>query len=316
MKGSDIFIAIGVIIAMWIGALLIATYGTSGGAGDNGTSTGGWNPSERVARQTRQIKPQVNTRTGSRSSGARMDRSTEEEQEIRRSVFIDSVRAVRDPIDKHERDMAVQPEDTENIVLRASRNNTVPVSITGWHLESRETGVRVSIGKASVIHPDSFSSEPVILGPGHSAVITTGEGPSTGLWPHDEVSFRLTKCSGYLTNHARYRPRIPRQCPDPEDHVPDDIRSEHLCMEEVIEEAGRCSQPQSIPDFVSSECREWVRNNITLNGCRKRHRGDEDFLRDEWRIFLDREDAIWDPDHEIIDLINEDGEVVDTYYNV
>lgn len=230
-------------------------------------------------------------------------------------VIIDNVRPQEDLHRSIEKDLDRTPADREYVVVKADKDNTRSVSITGWTLRSRyDDDVMIEIGQAHVIRPDAVRREDVVLEPGASAIITTGEGPELGVWPDQDDSFQVTKCSGYLNQYEEsFIPRISTRCPDPEPAAKKIFEEDSICMIDVISDLDRCEEPAAFAHYVPRECSRWVRDNVSTNGCRQNRRGDPDFLQPQWRIFLDRDDPIWNPDREIVDLYNANGERVNTY---
>lgn len=207
----------------------------------------------------------------------------------------------------------INPEDHEYIILQANRNNNGYISIDGWTLRSTLNDGQAVIGAAGVINSNSITEKPVILPPGGTVVIVTGDGPYTGFFPSDDDSFRVTKCTGYLSEKGiEYIPSLRTNCPDPEDKVPADIASDSICMEEVIEDIGNCEEPAVIPYYASSQCGQWVRDHVGYPECVSDHREDDDFLLNQWRLYLDRGETIWEPGDEIIELVDPTGTVIDT----
>lgn len=198
----------------------------------------------------------------------------------------------------------------EFLQIAANSQNTSPVSITGWSLQSAVTGVRIPIpGGASVFKMGYINDYGTIrLEPGMSAVITTALSPVG-------TSFRENICSGYLGQLQYYSPPISASCPSGSSVLP--FTSENLraygekCFD-FIEYVPACSTPlDSIPNDISPNCRAFAINNLSYNGCVQTNRWRTDFLGDSWRVFLGSQAELWGNSHDIIRLLDAEGRTVD-----
>lgn len=202
---------------------------------------------------------------------------------------------------------AGNPND-EYIVIETSRNMTRNITITGWFLESRTTGIRAPIGSAAqILFLGGVSSElPVTIGPDSTVYITTGRSPNG-------ASFRINKCAGYLEQYQDFEPVLDTDCPEPADEAlqnPQKTGANAACID-FIENVNACElYTDTIPYEVGSQCRDFILNDLSYNGCVNRHRNDPDFYKNEWRIFLNRQQELWNNTHEQIRLLDENGKLV------
>jgi hypothetical protein len=301
MKGNDIGIGIAVLLGIWamFGFLTSIT-----GSDASLLQIPGTGETSAIERGRRISPSPVNT---SETSQKQQTEARNQTNKTRRNIMISTVRA-KAPADEDES----QPENEEYIILEADNDNTSAVSITGWTLTSSVTGTAATIGQASVLGPASFKEQSVTLSPGGEAIVVTGESPDTGVWPHGGTSFRVTKCSEYLTNYAeQFSPHLSTDCPDPTERAPDHLKQDRAC-EEVLDDADSCNIPEVIPARISNECRTWIRENVGINACRKYHRTDQNFLTNEWRLFLDRSRPMWREAGDTIELRDTQGNVRDT----
>lgn len=200
--------------------------------------------------------------------------------------------------------------DKEYITIRANKNNTETIPITGWRLESGVTGRRATIGKGSQlpISGQTVNDQTIFLAPGEMAIVVSGRSPLGS-------SFRLNLCTGYLEQFQNFSPRLPRDCPDPEDEpevVPKVLSSgmSDACIS-FIERIPRCSiNTKPIPQTLESSCHQFINREINYNACVTRHRQDEGFYLDEWRVFLSRDEELWRKEREIIKLVDTEDKVV------
>ena len=196
----------------------------------------------------------------------------------------------------------------EYIIIETSRNLARNITITGWILESRTTGVKAPIGSAAQIFMlGGVSSElPITVGPESAVYVTTGRSPNG-------ASFRINKCSGYLEQFQDFEPNLDVDCPNPADEAlqnPQKTGTNAACID-FIENVNSCElYSDTIPYEVGTQCRDFILNDLSYNGCVTRHRNDPDFYVSEWRIFLNRQQELWNNTHEQIRLLDENGKLV------
>ena len=191
----------------------------------------------------------------------------------------------------------------EYIKIRASLQNDEALPISRWSLEGRK-GLRVKLGKGSYL-PYSGRINPqreIVLYPGETAYIITGRSPIG-------TSFKLNKCTGYFSQFQDFFPSLPKECPRPKDEpLPKNL--DDKCLD-YIERLPRCEIPLNLPYGLSSECTEYITENINYQSCVASHKGDSDFYKKEWRIYLGREEELWKNKRETIILYDEKGKIVD-----
>lgn len=198
---------------------------------------------------------------------------------------------------------SLNPDD-EFVEIKISKDAPAPVVITGWILEN-SSGLRVAIGGGAPVlfpQPTVPSLQPIALDPGASAVITTGQ--SSG-----DADFRVNKCTGYLDQANRFSHSLPRACPLIRDEVSSRDRLPERCID-YVETIGQCQIPPAIPETLSEDCAQFVREHANYRGCFMRYRANDDFLGGTWRIFLKRNQELWKQRRETITLRDEQGKVV------
>lgn len=203
--------------------------------------------------------------------------------------------------------------DDEYVEIIASSENTGKLLITGWSLEGKR-GFNISIGKGvSLISPNlTTSGQSIYLDPGAKAVITTGFSPVG-------YSFRLNKCTGFFEESNSFTPRLPKECPYPKDEeLPKSIENNDDCLD-LIEKIGRC-QTVDLNPFTSSfpsalyspSCVNYLAT-INYGACVATYKGDSDFYKNEWRVFLNRNSDLWKSRRETIKLFDGAGQEIDSY---
>jgi len=217
----------------------------------------------------------------------------------------------------------------EYVRIRASRKLDSPINITGWQIESLITGVSYTIPGASALpFIGSVNSEsPLLLDSGDTVIINSGRSPLG-------ISFRNNMCTTYLDRFQRFTPRLPRQCPDPEDEflefsniAPTGVRDEDYdqCRIYIDRNIDRCETVTKnlrardtegnfiIEPPLTDQCISFIQNDLTYQGCVTNHRSDESFFDDEWRVFLGSFAELWREDDDVLRLLDQSGRIVDVW---
>ena len=175
----------------------------------------------------------------------------------------------------------------------------------------------VKIGEAAVI---PFLGQvnvetPITVGGNTIVYVVTGRSPNG-------TSFRLSKCTGYFEQFQDFAPSLPTQCPLPEDELfnrPGSNSYNDTCIN-FVEGLGRCTfNIGALPPLIGSQCQNFILNTLSYNGCISAHKNDPDFYRNEWRVYLGRDQELWKNEtgsswqnaREEIRLLDENGKVVD-----
>lgn len=196
----------------------------------------------------------------------------------------------------------------EYVELRTS--GASPIVVSGWSLQSALTGVRAYIpeGASMFIMGIVNNVRPVALQDGDVAIITSGASPVG-------VSFRENMCSGYLAQLRQFTPGISDECPTPSDALPetaDNLRTYGGSCFDYIANLPHCSFPGTqLPSDLSSNCRAYVANTFSYNGCVNVYGARDSFALSSWRIFLNRTIELWNNSHDVIRLLDAQGRTVD-----
>lgn len=183
------------------------------------------------------------------------------------------------------------------------------VNVSGWSLVSTLTGKRGVIPQAA----DPFVLGalnrvlPVMLGSGDSAIIATGVSPVG-------VSFRESSCTGYLAQMQEFTPQLDNSCPAPSDILPANEQNYQTYGTDCVDYVASipsCEFPAQMPSSLSANCRAFVQNNLSYNGCVSAHQSDIDFKRPTWRLYLASGVDLWSDRHDVIKLLDDQGRVVD-----
>lgn len=197
---------------------------------------------------------------------------------------------------------------SEYIMISTSRDLEKPITITGWALQSQINGIKAPIGSGAQIPISGQvnNDTPITLGPDNTVYVTTGRSPNGG-------SFRTNMCTGYFEQYQDYSPRLRNDCPDPRDEAlrhPEKTAGNTECID-FVDRLHSCELfTDTIPSSVGSGCQNFIQNDLTYNGCVSAHRNDPDFYANEWRVYLNRQQELWQNNHDQIRLLDENGNLI------
>ena len=198
----------------------------------------------------------------------------------------------------------------EYITIRVSNSAKENILVTGWTLKSLNTGVSTSIPKGTYLYFTGIANteDNVVLAPGDTVYLVTGISPNG-------ASFKINKCSGYLTQFQTFTPYINTSCPAPKNEdlssIPKTVIND-ACLD-YINGMSQCRiRTETFPANWSYECTNFISNKINYPSCINNHRNDSDFYQNEWRVYLKRSSSLWKTEREAMVLYDNDGKVVDT----
>ena len=208
---------------------------------------------------------------------------------------------------------ATQTEpDSEYVEIKIPKTTEGKIVVTGWELKSMMTGQSIKIGEAAWLPRlgDLNTKNTIAMSAGDRMLITTGRSPIG-------ISFRTNKCTGYFGQFQNFWPSLGGGCPDPMDEIPDGNKMgpnafNDACLD-FIDKITNCNvNTKPLPWGMQSQCQEFVTKQIGYNSCIDKHKNDEDFYENEWRIFLARDSEMWKKKREIIKLLDNEGKTVST----
>ena len=197
---------------------------------------------------------------------------------------------------------------TEYVTIQMSSALPHSLTISGWTLQNVSSNTSVTIGNAAEIPflGDLNSETPISVGPNSTIYVTTGQSPNG-------VSFRVNECTGYFNQFQTFTPTLRYECPRPIDEMlqhPQTLAGDEACRT-YVNTLSQCTfLTGTFPSTVSSSCQEFILNSLSYNGCVTAHKGDPNFYRNEWRVFLNRSQELWSNDHGVIRLIDENGKLI------
>lgn len=197
---------------------------------------------------------------------------------------------------------------TEYLTLRVSQNQKGSLAVSNWRIESAISLNGTVLGPASYLPiSGSVGSEvPVSLAPGATVYLVTGHSP-------EGESFRKNLCTGYFTNAQSFTPSLSIECPRGKDELKKAAQGGFIPSEACINYVNgiaSCRIGTKIPTSLESQCLNFISTALTYNGCVTAHKNDSGFYKNEWYIYLDRNQELWRSSNEQIRLLDENGKVV------
>ena len=201
--------------------------------------------------------------------------------------------------------------DNEYLELSVPQNAGVPVDITGWTIMSDATGAGSVIPQGTEVVSSGIVNpvQDIVLEPGQRALLISGQSPIGG-------SFRENKCIGYFSSFQKFTPQLPQNCPAPSDELSSLYGTGYIrdaaCID-YVNTLSRCQVALSPPVSVSGACQTFLIKYLNYNGCVDQHRSDADFFGNTWRVYLGRTASIWRTQHEVVKLLDKQGNTVDAF---
>ncbi|MBI2446616.1 MAG: hypothetical protein HYV51_02220 [Parcubacteria group bacterium] len=188
------------------------------------------------------------------------------------------------------------------ISLRALYFDSGKINITGWKIKSIQRGETI-IGKG--INLPQFDAAPsdIWLSSGERADIIVGLSPLA-------VNFRVNNCFGWLNNLYNLGYSL-NYCPG--GFRLGDLTGLDSACQDLILRAGSCRTPsENDLNKASYKCRQWAEKNMTYNACVAGHKNDSDFYKG-WKIYTGNGNKIFDSLHDVIELRDQNGLLIDSY---
>lgn len=190
----------------------------------------------------------------------------------------------------------------------SSRAPSTGIDITGWRLYSEAVGYssRIPSGVNLYRSGDVNDTQDIVVYPGQTIILTTGESPIG-------YSFRTNMCSGYLGQFQDFTPSLSTSCPTPSSDFDrfylGNTHSLDACKA-YVRSLRQCTVPLDPPNNLGSDCNRFI-DTLSYNGCVDTHGGDKSFFGTQWRVYFNRSDTFFTHDHDSIKLLDRNGLTVD-----
>ena len=197
----------------------------------------------------------------------------------------------------------------EYVIIRVSKSAPSKVTVSDWRLESTQQNIDVPLGSGTELpSANQINLEgPITVNPGAVLYVATRR---------SEVgtSFRANLCTGYFEQFQNFTPALKLECPRADDEaefalnvagLPDSCR-------DTIDKLGRCIYHiNALPGSIGAVCQDFILTKMTYVGCVNAHKNDPGFYKDEWRIYLRRDQQLWKSKYERVRLVDENKKVID-----
>lgn len=204
--------------------------------------------------------------------------------------------------------------EEEYVRIEVGSRASGPVTVSGWKLKSTVTNQEITIGEVAQLFQFGRTNPKgaITLSPRDRLIINTG----TSLIGQD--SFRANMCSGYLNQFYRFNPSMSTgsSCPRPQDEL---ISRSTIPLTDSCHDYIRRLSSCSVPDFtrfpvdLTPRCRTFLQGELNYNACVSAHLKNANFWGSEWRLYLGRSEPLWRTTRETVELIDEFGNVVDSF---
>jgi len=189
------------------------------------------------------------------------------------------------------------------------------INITGWRIEGKKGGFTIpqAIEKYNHFFYSQLSNENLPL-KDILVKYTDKIHLSSALNPLGRnKNFRLNKCFGYLAEKRDFAIDFYNSCPRPK-RDDEEILNLDTCCQKYILEKGTCEIPEywENPRVAGdSECVDYILDNLNYIGCYNNYSKDEDFLKNEWHIYMNRDFV--SPGLHMLYLRDQNGLLVDKH---
>ena len=197
------------------------------------------------------------------------------------------------------------------ITLRPNLYAGEEVNITGWKLQGEIGAVEIPFGIKTVF-PGGISvpSDPITVTSKDTVYLTEEKSPFGR-----KISFRPNICFGYLRHFYTFPLSVPSSCPDKP--VERELRFfREQCQDFILHDINfsTCTVPGHASNAAvatDSECLSYIENHFTYSACFQIHKDDENFIKNQWHIYMERD--FTRAKHDTIQLLDNNGLLVDTF---
>lgn len=171
------------------------------------------------------------------------------------------------------------------ITLNTSLQENERINITGWKLESKKGIITIPFGIENYEHYYSLVPlEDIFIKRGDTVYLSSAKNPLG-----QDRNFRPNKCFGWLEVYYDFPVSVPATCPKPEK---EDYSHLDVCCRELINKTSGCKMPNYSADIktaIDQECVSYILQNFNYLSCYNSHFRDEDFIKNNWHIYLNRD---------------------------
>ena len=164
--------------------------------------------------------------------------------------------------------------------LTAYLQKTEKINITNWTIQGNKGTIFIPQGTENY-RLFTQSKEDILVKYGDKIYLSSDQSPLGS-----NTNFRPNKCMGYLKNYHYFPISISQNCPKPTE---DEISHLAPCCQEFVRSLSRCEAPdysKNLKVLFDEECTSYIRDNLNYEACFNGYSSDEDFLENEWHIYI------------------------------
>ncbi len=201
------------------------------------------------------------------------------------------------------------------ITLSSYLEREEEIKITDWRIEGQKGGFTIPQGIEKYNHlfysqlfGNNVPLKDILVKYNDTIYLSSASNPLGS-----NKNFRLNRCFGYLANERDFAIDFYNNCPIPERYSEEILDLNPPCQRYVLERRS-CEIPKywENPEVArDSECVDYILDNFNYIGCYKNYSKDEDFLENEWHIYMNRNFVSEGLD--ILYLRDQNGLLIDKY---
>ena len=204
-------------------------------------------------------------------------------------------------------DVYPDEDNSRNDYIVLKNESDQIINITNWTIETSKDTITIPKAIKKLTYPYSENSDSNIeLSSDNEAIISASLSPIG-------KNFQVNSCTGYLDLYSQFYLPLDSDCPDMSESVYDHLGSE---CQEYIADLNGCeiiNFSGTSGSTLNGLCTNFLNEHFSYGGCYDDYNQDADFLKDEWRIFLNKSIDVFDNDSDTIILKDANGFVVDEY---
>ncbi len=208
----------------------------------------------------------------------------------------------------------------EYIYIQASEDNNGLIDLSGWSVRSIVSNTRMYFPPGVLLlkmQKGTNKTSPVYLAPGEYAILHSGVSPISNI----ANAFHTNKCIGYISKlNNKFKPKLKSECNDPSQIIkptpPNIIAYGKECIE-FLQNADSCkSYTTEMPAHLLPACRNIIARKLNYHACLAEalnKEGFDIFNNGGWYLYLGYDAEIWRNNYEALQLLDENGLVVDVF---
>ena len=180
------------------------------------------------------------------------------------------------------------------------------INLVGWTIKTKENEFKLPQANEYLDLNNLGNSSVIKLQPNDTAIIGNKNSPLT-------TSFKINKCTGYLTYNYNFIPPINKACPLAKNY---NISNLSRQCQEYINRLSSCETPNpgaNNPGVANDSACVAFLNKLNYGSCYLEYKNNLDFLSKEWRVYLNSSFPMIKSSYEEIRLYDGEQKLVNIY---